>query len=164
MEIATIVISLLALASSAYVGYRQVKVSEAQVRAQRAQAEAQKAQAEAQKAQVDAQNKVEIFLNVEVYNGMPAVLIRNIGNAVIYLEKYTFNGQEYPLGEYVLPPFSTYDWCWHIELPTNGASHVSLKVDFKDWSGKEWQTIGYANYGEGGWKIAYSPCKKSKGI
>lgn len=148
IDIITIIISILALASSVCVGIRQVKISKVQV--------------EVQRAQVNAQNKVELFLYVGANNGIPVVCIRNIGNAAIYLEKYIFNGQERPLGKYVLPPVSTYDWYRYIELPTNGIDFVSLRIEFEDWDGQKWQTTGNVSYGGGEWKIAYNPCKKIK--
>lgn len=149
IDIITIIISILALASSVCVGIRQVKIS--------------KAQAEVQRAQVNAQNKVELFLYVGAHNDSPVVYIKNIGNNVIYIEKYIFNGQERPLGKYVLPPVSTYDWYRYIELPTNGIDFVSLKIEFEDWDGQKWQTTGNVSYGEGEWKIFYNPCKRIKG-
>lgn len=141
IDIITIIISVLALISSVCVGIKQVKIS---------------------KTQVDVQNKVELFLNVGVNNGIPAVLIRNIGNNVIYLEKYIFNGQERPLGKYVLPPVSTYDWYRYIELPTNGIDFVSLRIEFEDWDGQKWQTTGNVSYGEGEWKVAYNPSERTQ--
>lgn len=140
LDIISIIISICALISSVYVGIKQVKIS---------------------KAQVDFQNKVELFLYAGVHvNNIPVVFIRNIGNNVIYLEKYIFNGQEYPLGKYVLPPVSTYDWYRYINLPTNGVSHVSLKIEFEDWTGQKWQTVGYADYKDDSWELKYSPCER----
>lgn len=150
IDIISIIISVCALISSVYVGIRQVKIS---------------------KMQVDFQNKVELYLlagqytihdadNVIPDRIVPAIFVRNLGNNVIYLEKYVFNGRTYPLGEEVLPPLSKYDGFRYIDLPTDGTPHVSINVYFRDWQKKLWQVDGYADFRDGKWEVTYSPCKK----
>lgn len=151
LEVLPILISVIALISSALISRKQIKISQAQV---------------------DLQNKVELYLlsqpiTLKNANGTtpdivkPAIYIRNVGANVIYLEKYIFNGKEYPLGEEVLPPVSAYDGFRYIYLPIDGTNHVSLKVLFHDWQNQKWQTEGYADLRNGIWEITYSPCKKS---
>lgn len=93
-NILTLSISLLALISSFFIGKKQFELS---------------------KMQAAAQNKVELYLlcqpiTLKDMDGrqpdkmVPSVSIINIGNNVIYLDKYSFNGREYPLGKEVLPP------------------------------------------------------------
>lgn len=150
LDITSIIVSICALISSVYVGVRQVRIS---------------------KVQIDFQNKVELYLltghytlrdvdNIISDRSVPAIYIRNLGNNVIYLEKYIFNGREYPLGEEVLPPLSKYDGFRYIDLPTDGTTHVSLNIYFKDWQKRLWQVDGYADFKDGKWEITYSPCKK----
>lgn len=152
LDTISIIISICALISSAYVGIRQVRIS---------------------KVQADFQNKVELYLltgpytihdanNVIPDRIMPAIFVRNLGNNVIYLEKYVFNGREYPLGKEVLPPLSKIDGFRYIDLPTDGTQHVSLSVYFRDWQKHLWKTVGYADYKDGQWEITYSPCERSK--
>ena len=152
LEIITIIISICALVSSAYVGIKQVRIS---------------------KVQIDFQNKVELYLLAGQYTAhdigntipdriIPAVFVRNLGNNVIYLEKYIFNGREYPLGEEILPPLSKIDGFRYIDLPTDGTTHVSLKIHFKDWQKQLWQVDGYADFRNGKWEITYTPCEKVK--
>lgn len=152
LDVITIIISICALVSSLYVGIKQVKIS---------------------KIQVEFQNKVELYLLVEsctihdINNQtpdkvVPAIFIRNVGSNVTYLEKYTFNGRDYPLSDEVLPPVSSYDGFRYIYLPRDGTTHVSLMIVFKDWKKQRWQTTGYADFRDGKWEITYSPCRKIK--
>ncbi|HJK33074.1 MAG TPA: hypothetical protein O0X11_03665 [Methanocorpusculum sp.] len=145
-----IVISIVALVSSAIIGYKQVNIS---------------------KLQSDLQNKVELYLlcmpiTLHSANGeqpdqvFPAIYIRNVGMNVLYLENYVYNGNEYPLGKEVLPPVSAYDGFRYIYLPTDGTTHISLKINFLDWQYQKWQTTGYADLQNGVWDITYSPCEK----
>lgn len=149
-NVTTIVISLLALISSAIIGYKQTKIS---------------------KMQSDLQNKVELYLlynvvahhiinNNEPNQLFPAIYIRNIGGNVIYLDNYIFNGREYPLGKEVLPPVSAYDGFHYIYLPTDNTEHVSFEINFTDWQNQKWKTKGYADSRKGVWEITYSPCEK----
>lgn len=149
-DILPIVISTIALISSVLIGKKQVEIS---------------------KQQANAQNKVELYLlsqpiTLRSAKGdvpdqiLPAIYIRNIGANVVYLENYTFNGREYPLGKNVLPPVSAYDGFRYIYLPTNGTDHVSLKINFLDWQGQKWQTTGYADVKDGQWEVTYSPCER----
>ena len=121
--------------------------------------------------QADFQNKVELYLLVGIHayqdiNGdiikkIPAIVIKNVGNSVIYLEKYVFNGREYPKGRSIIPPTSSVnDACYTIELPTDGTPHVSLQISFQDWQGQKWDVTGYADLKEGFWELTYSPCVK----
>lgn len=149
-DILPIVISILALISSIKIGKKQVEIS---------------------KQQVDAQNKVELYLLSQPITCrsatgdvpdkvLPAIYIRNIGANVVYLDKYTFNGREYPLRKEVLPPVSAYNGYHYIYLPTDGTTHVSLTIDFYDWKSQLWQTAGYADLRDGIWEISYEPCRQ----
>lgn len=146
----TVLVSICALVSSVYVGIRQVKIS---------------------KTQIEFQNKVELYLLTgpitlhNIDNKVPdetrmAIFIRNVGNQVIYLEKYTYDGKDYPLSDEVLPPVAAYDGFRYIFLPRDGTTHVSLKITFKDWQKQRWQTIGYADFRDEKWEVTYSPCAK----
>ena len=148
----TIGISILALISSVLIGVNQVKIS---------------------KLQTDMQNKVELYLLSEPItlrkaDGtvqdkiVPGIIIRNIGNNVIYLDKYTFNGREYPLSKEVLPSVAAFNGYHYIYLPTDNTTHISLTIDFFDWQNNPWQTKGYADLKDGFWEITYSPCTKLK--
>ena len=150
MDIIPIVISTIALISSALIGKKQVQISEQQA---------------------DAQNKVELYLlsqpiTLRSANGdipdrvVPAIYIRNIGANIVYLENYIFNGREFPLGKNVLPPVSAYDGFRYIYLPTDGTDHVSFKINFLDWKNQKWQTTGYADFNDGLWEVTYSPCER----
>jgi type II secretory pathway pseudopilin PulG len=150
IDIIPIVISIIALISSVLIGRKQVQIS---------------------KQQTDAQNKVELYLlsqpiTLRSAKGdapdqvFPAILIRNIGANVVYLENYNFNGREFPLGKEVLPPVSSYDGFRYIYLPTDGTNHVSLKINFLDWQNQKWQTTGYADFKDRAWEVTYSPCEK----
>lgn len=150
MDIAPIIISIIALISSVLIGKKQVQIS---------------------KQQIDAQNKVELYLlsqpitlrsaKREVPDQIfPAIYIRNIGANVVYLENYIFNGREFPLGKEVLPPVLAYNGFRYIYLPTDGTDHVSLKINFLDWQNGKWQTTGYADLKDGIWEVTYSPCER----
>lgn len=152
MEIISIIISIIALTISAVIGVKQVKLS---------------------KMQAEMQNKVELYL---LFNSivlrdtkkekedsvLPAIYIRNIGNNVIYLDSYIFNGKKYPLGKEVLPPVAAFDGFHFIYLPTDGTYHVSFEIYFYDWQNNPWKTVGYADLRNGVWEITYSPCEKIK--
>lgn len=151
MDCISLAISFAALISSIFIGIRQVKISNLQA---------------------DMQNKVELYLltNIFTYRHVtgeepdrivPAIYIRNIGNNVIYLNNYIFNGREYPLGKEVLPPVSAYDGYHYIELPTDGTTHVSFEINFLDWKGRAWKTKGFADFIARAWEITYSPCEKA---
>ena len=150
IDIIAIAISVIALVSSAIIGRKQVQIS---------------------KQQADSQNKVELYLlsqpiTLRSAKGdapdrvLPAIYIRNIGANVVYLENYTFNGREFPLGKNVLPPVSAYDGFRYIYLPTDGTDHISIKIDFLDWQNQKWQTTGYADMKDGIWEVTYSPCER----
>ena len=152
MEVASLIISVLALGVSAYIGICQVRIS---------------------KIQASAQNKVELYLSSEPITlrkadsavpdkVVPGLFIRNVGNNVVYLDKYLFNGKEYPLNKEVLPPVSSYSCFHYIYLPTDGTTHISLTIDFYDWQNQLWQTKGYADFRNGLWEITYSPCEHQK--
>ena len=94
LDIFTLIISIAALLSSFYIGKKQYELAQMQA---------------------VAQNKTELYLLVQTITlrdasrkqpdkALPAIYIRNIGNNVVYLDKYLFNGREYPLGREVLPP------------------------------------------------------------
>ena len=150
LDVLTVIISLSALISSFYIGKKQFELSQMQA---------------------SAQNKVELYLlsqpvTFRCADGklpdetVPAIYIRNIGNNVIYLDKYLFNGKEYPLRKEVLPPVSAYNGFHYIYLPTDGTTHVSFEIDFYDWQNKIWKTKGYADFRNGLWEITYSPCEQ----
>lgn len=152
IQVTTIAISLLALITSVYIGIKQVKIS---------------------KVQNDMQNKVELYLLSQpitishAYQNTPDILrpalyIRNIGSAVVYLERYIFNGREYPLGKEILPPVSAYDGYRYIFLPTDGTDHVSFEIFFLDWQNNPWKTSGYADFINYVWEVIYEPCVRIK--
>jgi len=148
LDVLPVLISIIALIVSAHIGKKQVEISQMQA---------------------DFQNKVELYLAVGLYQvqcGMvPAVFIKNIGNNVVYLVKYDFNGREYPQNMFVLPPMSVCSEAYYrIDLPIDGSIHVSLKLEFEDWQRQNWQTKGYADFRNGVWELTYSPCEKRKEI
>lgn len=173
----SILISIIALRSNIKTGNKQVEIKELQKGLQEKQVAISESQSSLQEKQVaisqmqaDFQNKVELYLlsqpitlkdanNKLPDKVLPAIYIRNIGTNVIYLEKYIFNGREYPLGRNVLPPVSTYDGYRYIFLPTDGTTHVSITIYFQDWQNRKWKTEGYADFTEGKWEITYSPCQ-----
>ena len=142
------IVSVLALISSIQIGRKQYELS---------------------KWQAEAQNKVELYLltqpitlksadGIQPDQSAPAIYIRNVGGNVIYLERYLFNGREYPLGKEVLQPMSVCEGYRYIYLPTDGTTHVSLQIYFEDWQKKQWMTKGFADWEDGIWKITYQPC------
>lgn len=152
LDIFTLIISIAALLSSFYIGKKQYELAQMQA---------------------VAQNKTELYLLVQTITlrdasgkqpdkALPAIYIRNIGNNVVYLDKYLFNGREYPLGREVLPPVSSFDGFHYIYLPTDGTMHISLEIDFLDWTSHRWKTKGYADLNDGIWKVTYSPCERSQ--
>ena len=150
MNIAPIIISVLSLIASVIIGIRQISID---------------------KKQSDLTSKIELYISfaqVGVFEGnekepkkiLPAMSIINISAGVVYLEKYLFNGREYPLNEEVLPPAAYTNALHYIFLPTDGTDHVSFQVSFKDWQGKLWETTGYANLLNREWRITYQPCHR----
>lgn len=148
LSIISIVVAVLALISSTCVGIQQVKIN---------------------KEQLELNNKVELYMKSDAIelremnkdnSGLlvPGIIIQNARSNTIYLEKYFFNGNEYPLGKEVLPPISECGAYHYIYLPTDDRTHVSLEVFFLDWHSKEWKTVGYADYQNGQWVLTYSPC------
>lgn len=160
----SVIISIIALCSNIKTGNKQVEIREFQKSLQERQVAISQMQA-------DFQNKVELYLlsqpitlkstDKEIPDKvLPAIYIRNIGANVIYLEKYLFNGREYPLGKEVLPPASSYDGFRYIFLPTDETVHVSFEIKFRDWRMQKWKTTGYADFKNGMWVVTYSPCEK----
>lgn len=99
-------------------------------------------------------------VNGSPLDGKPPVInVRNVGNNVVYLDKYLFNGREYPLGREVLPPLSAFDGYHYIYLPTD-LTYVSFEIDFYDWRNRLWKTKGYAGFQDGIWKITYPLCEQ----
>ena len=156
LNVLPIIISIIALGTSLIIGIKQFKISKRQI--------------EISKLQSDAQNKVELYLlsapiTLRKACGsvpdkiVPGIYIRNIGNNVVYLDKYSFNGKEYPLYKEVLPPVSSFDGYHYLYLPTDNTTHVSLTVDFYDWQSRLWRTKGFADLRDGMWEITYSPCE-----
>lgn len=150
LEVLSIVVSVIALISSAVVGYKQVSIS---------------------RLQVDMQDKVELYLLSQPVTfrdankqqedvTVPAIYIRNIGNSVIYLESYKYNGEKHILGKTVLPPVSHYDGFYYIFLPTNEITHISFEIHFRDWKNQPWKTLGIADLKDGIWKITHYPCER----
>lgn len=83
LDIFTLIISIAALLSSFYIGKKQYELAQMQA---------------------VAQNKTELYLLVQTITlrdasgnqpdkALPAIYIRNIGNNVVYLDKYLFNGR-----------------------------------------------------------------------
>ena len=139
LDIFTLIISIAALLSSFYIGKKQYELAQMQA---------------------VAQNKTELYLLVQTITlrdasgkqpdkALPAIYIRNIG-------------KEYPLGREVLPPVSSFDGFRYIYLPTDGTTHISLEIDFLDWTSHRWKTKGYADLNDGIWKVTYSPCERSQ--
>ena len=146
----------------------QMGLQEKQVEISKLQSILQEKQVTISQMQIDFQNKVELYFIVVLRqhsNGfaVPTITIRNAGNNVVYLTKYEFNGHEYPQNNYVLPPMATcMDASYYIDLPVDGTTHVSLKLEFEDWQRQKWQTKGYADLRNGLWELTYSPCEKGK--
>lgn len=152
LNIVTIIISILALLSSFYIGIKQTRIS---------------------KLQMNMQNKVELYLLSQpiIYRDasgkqedkkVPAIYIRNAGSNVVYLENYFYNGKEYPLGKEVLPSVASIDSFRYIELPTDNSTHVSFEINFLDWKNVPWKTKGFADFNNGRWELTYSPCERRK--
>ncbi|MCQ2566526.1 MAG: hypothetical protein MJ194_06785 [Clostridia bacterium] len=152
MQWLSIIISIIALIASTYIGIQQVKIS---------------------KEQTKMKNKVELYLLAEYIllkdvSGknadvrVPVITVRNVGSNIVYLEKYIFNGREYPLSREVLPSVDCYNAFHYIYLPTDGTAHVSFDVYFYDWDNEKWHTTGYADYKDGKWDTSYKPCERLK--
>ena len=146
LSVFPILISAAALLSSIFIGRKQVEISQIQS---------------------DLQNKIELFLVLGTYRAaagqVPAVIVRNAGNSVVYLVKYEWNGKEYPLNCFILPPMSVCaDANYHIALPEDGSDHVSFRLKFKDWNLRGWMTEGYLDFRDGAWALVYSPCKRKE--
>lgn len=151
MDVIAIIISGLALISSVYIGIRQIKIDQQQM---------------------EMQDIAELYLladslTIRYRNGdseetHPVIYIRNIGNNVVYLQKYIFNGREFPLGKYVLPPVASFDGFRYIFLPESGMNHVSFEIFYQDWKKRNWHTVGYADLQNGGWELTYSPGERIK--
>lgn len=107
---------------------------------------------------VEPLKKIDINDESKVSNE-PAMMLRNLSSAVIYIDRYVFNGREYQAHDRILPPISHYPGCYHITLPSDGTSHVSFEIYFEDWKHKKWLTKGYADFSERQWKITYAPCQ-----
>lgn len=148
LNVLTLIVSVLALISSFWIGRKQYELS---------------------RLQAAAQNKVELYLlsqpitlkdagGVQPDQIVPAIYIRNVGGNIIYLKRYRFNGRSYPLGQEVLPPMSVCEAYRYIYLPTDGTTQVSLQIYFMDWQSAEWKTEGCADLENGVWNITYLPC------
>lgn len=145
LEIITIIISIIALIISTYIGYRQTKIS---------------------KLQIEMNNKVELYLDVELFRLNqqflnPAICVHNVGGNVIYLEKQIIDGREYSLANQIIPPVTYISRCHTIWL-SNNITYNSFEIYFRDWKGIPWKTKGCANLHDGVWNISYSPCEKRK--
>lgn len=189
LNILPILISALALLSNYKIGKKQVSIGELQselqknqiaidklqttlqekqVEVSKLQTDLQVKQIEISQMQIDFQNKVELFVFATVYTpypgtNIPAIFIKNAGNNVVYLIKYDLNGQERLQNMYVLLPISVCnEVCYRIDLPTDGTTHFSFKLDFEDWKKQKWQTKGYVDFRNGIWELTYSPCERLK--
>lgn len=149
-EVLIIVVALLALLSATLIGKRQNEINSILLKLQ---------------------NSIELYIlsapiTLKDATGeqkdkiVPSILIRNLSQSAIYLNKYLFNGREYPLYDEVLPPICQYDGFHYIYLPTDGTKHVSFEVLFSSWTREKWETKGYADLTDGQWKITYQPCQR----
>lgn len=95
---------------------------------------------------------------------LPYIHIQNIGTRIIYLDKYVFNGKEYKTFSRILP--STYSQSlnnsYHIDLPTNGESHVSIEVFYHDQENRFWITEITADLKNSFWDVQTLPRKLEK--
>ena len=144
INVLSIAISLVALFSSIVIGKKQVEISQAQSAFQ---------------------NKVELYVlsAFRTHKGLdePIIVVKNLGNNVIYLEKFVLNGSEHLTEEFIIPPVtSEHDACYIIAYPQDGTDHVSFQIVFRDWNNQAWNTTGYSDLIEGSWKLTYSPCEK----
>jgi len=142
-----IIVSIIALGSSLYVGIKQVKISQFQA---------------------DIQNRVELYLSPQSINSLdakgqtvptPQIVVQNAGTNVLYIEKYILNGQEFPFDKFVLPPMAPSVIPLYIPYPVN-TSHVSFEIYFLDWQKNLWITRGYGDVVNGFWTCTYSPCER----
>ena len=118
------------------------------------------------------QDFVEIFINIENFqiqssnnssSSRPVMRIYNIGNLVIFLSAYTFNGVRYSIENAAIPPVKMFpEHYYYIELPTNGTSHVSFELLFIDSLNKKWKAEGVADCSNehNNWQIKVSRCKR----
>jgi hypothetical protein len=99
--------------------------------------------------------------NEHIISSLPYIHIQNIGTRLIYLDKYIFNGRVYAIDGQVLP--STYSQAinnfYRIELPTNGESHVSLEVFYRDLENRQWSSVVYADKKNNIWEVKTLPRK-----
>jgi len=151
-EVATIAIALFALIAAAIIGRFQYRINEKLV---------------------SLQDSVELYVTSDfLYNinaegkkifslNSPAIIVKNLSTKRIYLNKYCYNGSEYPTHDEVIPSVAQlHDACYHIKLPTDGSIHVSFEIYFSDWSNNKWTTSGYADLINGVWKVISTPCKR----
>lgn len=144
LTIIPIIISVLSLVGTIFIGLKQANIY---------------------KKQFEFQSKTEIYLFVNTNNNSiwnQHMCISNIGNNVIYLDRFIINGMEYDLNMEILPVFSSTNVVKPIPLPMNGNNHVSLNIYFNDWQGNKWLTKGEANFQNGQWGISYKPCELVK--
>lgn len=81
----------------------------------------------------------------KVASRVPVIRIQNAGTRVVYLDEYKFNGKLYPTDGQNLPPsYGEPNNIYWIELPTNGESHVSLKIVYHDQEGRYWTSEVFA--------------------
>ncbi|MEK2687916.1 hypothetical protein [Bdellovibrio sp. GT3] len=68
---------------------------------------------------------------------VPIVALQNVGTVNIYLKGYFFNDSKYSANGTVLAKSSN---IYHIDLPTNGTSKVSIELYYEDSLGRKWIT------------------------
>lgn len=149
-EILTISVAFLAFISASLIGKRQNEINNVLLKLQ---------------------NSIELYIlsghitlkdatGEQKDNIVPCMFIRNLSQSAIYLNKYLFNGKEYPLYDEVLPPICQYDGFHYIFLPRDETTHVSFEVFFSSWTREKWKTKGFADLTDGQWKITYEPCQR----
>ena len=121
MEIISIVISVFSLAASVYIGIRQVRIDKKQsdlatkVELYITFAPVRVIRVDIPNANLDAtSNNLAGHNNADSSSMppnslLPSLMIKNISSGVVYLDKYLFNGREYPLDAEVLPPVTAVD-------------------------------------------------------
>lgn len=89
---------------------------------------------------------------------VPIIQVQNVGTQVVYLEKYVFNGSEYVKNGQVLPPtYSQSNPIYWINLPINGATHVSLTLYYYDLNKRHWKSEITADFINNSWEVSSLP-------
>ena len=81
------------------------------------------------------------------------LLIKNASSYSIYINKYTFNGEEKVVGGSVIPTHSD-NW-FRVPIPKD-ITDFEITIEFEDHRGKRYKTEGKGELVGGGWSIISS--------